>query len=58
MTVRDLIKELIDQPMNAQIEIAAKTDHDSKSSTADDIEVRQESDYWVVIKERNEYEQP
>lgn len=49
MTVKELIKELIDLPIMATVEIEVPTDYINSYSCAENIKVVWESDNRVVI---------
>lgn len=51
MLVKDLIKKLVQCPMDAVVEIEVRTDQYSSFSSASDIDVSWYSDKNVVISE-------
>jgi len=54
MTVKELIKELIDLPIMATVEIEVPTDNWNSYSCSEDIKVVWVSDNRVVIMEKQE----
>lgn len=51
MSVKELIKKLVDCPMEATVEVEVLSDHYSSYSCSDDIKVVQVSDAQVLITE-------
>lgn len=54
MTIRDLIKELIDYPMDSEVTIVKRPEWDDWTSEYYDISVRDDKDGNVVLEQKGQ----